>query len=348
MKNINLLYPLIALLSLQCSSPPPAEEPTIQTVLGALPASEMGTTLIHEHVFLDWSGADSIRPEEWDEEHAFQAILPYLEAAKAKGVNTLLECTPAYLGRYPALLKRLSEASGLQLLTNTGYYGARQNKYIPQHAFDESAEALAGRWIGEWENGIEGTGIRPGFIKIGIDSDTVLSPMHEKLVRAAAKTHLATGLTIVAHTGPEAGAYQEIQILEQEGVAPDAFVWTHAQEGALEAHAELARRGAWISLDGMGWLNDQNGQVDSTALQKYLDMLQNLRENGLLHRTLISHDAGWYTHGEPDGGSFQPFTAIFDTVIPALKKNGFTDEDIRKLLVENPQEAFAIRVRKKM
>src|SRR5258707_13572417 len=88
-------------------------------------------------------------------------------ALKARGARTFVDCTPAWLGRDPNLLVRLSEASGLHIVTNTGYYGAAQDKYLPAHAFEESAEKLAERWTSEGRNGIGGPGARPGFCKTG-------------------------------------------------------------------------------------------------------------------------------------------------------------------------------------
>src|SRR5258707_2664095 len=78
-------------------------------------------------------------------------------ALKARGARTFVDCTPAWLGRDPNLLVRLSEASGLHIVTNTGYYGAAQDKYLPAHAFEESAEALAARWTSEWRGRILST-----------------------------------------------------------------------------------------------------------------------------------------------------------------------------------------------
>lgn len=320
------------------------EVPYIMTISGVIPADSMGLSLIHEHVFLDWTGADSIQPQDWDNEAAFKTILPDLLEMKALGVRTFLECTPNYLGRNPLLLKRLADSTGLQMLTNTGYYGAVKNKYLPRHAYLETAQQLANRWIQEWKKGIEGTGIRPGFIKTSVD--VPLSPLHEKLIRAAAITHKKTGLTIVVHTGPEAGAYRELEILKQEGVAPEALVWTHAQSGTNEGHEKVARQGAWVSLDGMGWIDPADNQGDSTGLRNYISALKNLKTKNLLHRVLIAHDAGWYTHGATDGNvARKPYTTIFKLVIPELKKVGFTEADIRQLLVENPKKAYAIQIR---
>jgi len=346
-----IAFVLIALFS-ACSTEEAAEsasaEPAslfVQPLLDPVPVDSMGITLIHEHFFLDWTPAKHIDSSTWNNDAAFEAILPHLLDARARGVRTILECTPAYLGRNPELLQRLSESSGIRLLTNTGYYGARQDVHLPAHAFTETAEQLATRWISEYENGINSTRVKPGFIKIGVDDGEILSDVDAKLVRAAARTHLATGLTIVAHTGPDTPALQEVSILEAEGVAPEAWVWTHAQNGSPETHIALAQKGAWISLDGMGYITPEEG--DSSKLYQYLDMLSNLKENKLLHRALISHDAGWYTHGEPGGGNYTPYSVIFDLVLPELKKRGFTDENIRQLLVKNPQSAYAVQVRKK-
>lgn len=344
MKHFPLLTLLAIALTLFLANQIKKEAPYLMTVNGAIPADSMGLSLIHEHVFLDWSGADRINPKAWDNDGAFQIILPYLQEMKAQGVRTFLECTPNYIGRNPLLLKRLSDSTGLQILTNTGYYGARNNAHLPKHAYSETAQQLANRWIKEWKNGVDGTKIRPGFIKIGVE--VPLSPLHEKLVRAAAITHKKTGLTIVAHTGPEAGAYRELEILKEEGVAPEALVWTHAQGGTRAAHLDIARKGAWVSLDGMGWIDPADHKGDSTALQDYIGILKNLKDNHLLHRTLISHDAGWYTHGAKEALVYKSYTPIFQLVIPELKKIGFTEADMQQLLVETPKKAYAIQVRR--
>ena len=306
------------------------------TVKGEISAKQMGKTLPHEHVLVDFIGADSVSRDRYNPEEVFKVALPYLKEIKELGCQTFIECTPAYLGRDPVLLKRLSEASGLNIMTNTGYYGARQNQHLPQYAFKETVDQLAGRWINEWLNGIDNTNVRPGFIKIAVDRGK-LSDIHRKLVKAAARTHLKTGLTIASHTGPAIGAFEEIKILKEEGVDPSAFIWVHAQvEENMEYHVKAAQMGAWISFDGLG----------SGKLETYIQLLKNMKSQDLLHKVLISHDAGWYHVGETDGGNFIGFTTLFDKLLPALKDSGFTNDEINLLLVNNPEEAYSIRVRK--
>ena len=209
--------------------------------------------------------------------------------------------------------------------------GLTSEPFIP---LSNSFIHLAARWKMEWDNGIDGTGIKPGFIKIGV-MDGNLSDLHKKLVVAAALTHLKTGLTIASHTGPAIPAFEQLEILKEEGVAPEAFIWVHAQsENDLANHLKAARMGAWISLDG---LNNNN-------LNEYIRMIKNLRENRLLNKVLLSHDSGWYHPGEEEGGDYSGYTTLLEKLVPLLRKENFSEMEINQLLVINPAEAFTIGV----
>ncbi len=315
----------------------------IITVSGPINPDDMGTTLIHEHVFLDWSPVADYDPSIWDNENAFQFILPYLKEMKDAGVQTFLECTPEYLGRNPELLKGLSDVTGLNILTNTGFYAARDYQHVPQFAYEITADSLASIWIDEFKNGIGEFGIKPGFIKIGLNyNKDSLAPIEQKIVRASAITHKKTGLTIVAHSGKEHIANLCIEILKEEGVRPAAFVWTHAQNEEPTGHVNIAKKGAWVSLDGMGSIRVDTSAGDTLQLKRYVDYLVNLKAANLLHRVLVSHDSGWYTVGDENKNMGRRFTPIFEFVIPELKRRGFTDQDIDQLLIVNPPLAYTI------
>ena len=115
----------------------------IVSVTGNISPEQLGTALPHEHVLVDFIGADKVSRQRYDRDEVFSVVLPQLKRLRAAGCQALVECTPAYLGRDPLLLKRLGDASGVTILTNTGYYGARQGKFLPAHAFNESADQLA-------------------------------------------------------------------------------------------------------------------------------------------------------------------------------------------------------------
>lgn len=336
MVRVPSLILFLAGLSAAWASAEP-EEGSILTVMGAISPLELGRTLPHEHILVDFIGATETGYHRWDRQTVIAKVQPFLEEARGLGYTALVECTPAYIGRDPRLLRRLAERTGLHLLTNTGYYGARDNSFLPPHAFEETPEQLAARWTAEFFHGIEDTSIRPGFIKIGVDRGDVVSELQQKLVRAAALTHLKTGLTIVSHTGPTDAAFHQLEILQEMGVAPEAFVWTHATWAPLEKLIEAGRRGAWLSLDNVPDNPRRHDQLVTSLL--------GLRQADLLHRVLLSHDAGWYRPGEPDGGNFRPYTAISAALIPKLRAAGFTDADLDQMEITNPAEAFTLRLR---
>ncbi|MCF0054286.1 phosphotriesterase [Dyadobacter sp. CY356] len=311
------------------------QEGNINTVLGEIKAWDLGRTLIHEHILVDFIGADKINANRWDHQKVIDKVLPYLLEIKERGIKSLVECTPAYLGRDVLLLKKLSELSGLHILTNTGFYGASDNKYLPDFAFKETAEQLSSRWITEFNKGIDGTGIKPGFIKISVNPVS-LSTLHQKLVRAAAMTHLETGLTIYSHTGPSLPAFEEIEILQKEGVAAEAFVWVHANSNDPDDFLKAAKKGALISLDG----------ISKDNLEKNAVLVKFMKDHNLLNKVLISQDAGWYKPGEENGGNFRGFTDLSDRFIPLLKTKGLTDSDLDQLLIRNPVSVLTIRKRK--
>jgi len=309
---------------------------TLMTVNGPIDASKAGNILSHEHILVDFIGALSYDPGRWDRNEVVRSLLPHLTELRRKGCDTMIECTPAYLGRDVHLLKKLSEMTGLNIITNTGFYGARDNKFLPELIYETSAEDIAAVWIDEFENGIENTGARPGFMKISVNPDP-LSEIHQKLVTAAALTHLKTGLTIASHTGPAIPAFQQIEMIKKHGVDPSAFVWIHAQnEGDISNHLKAGKMGCWVSFDGL----------DEEHLEDYVSMLINMKDGNVLNRVLISHDAGWYEPDKPWEGLVRKYTVWFDSMVPKLKEAGFTKEEIKELIHFNPMQAFGVHVRK--
>ncbi len=310
-------------------------QPLIQHVNGAQKVSSNDIWLTHEHILVDFVGADSIQPNRWNHETVIKELFPFLEDLKKCKVYYFVDATPNYLGRDVLLLKEIADRTGIRMVTNTGLYGVRNNKFIPDYAREMTAENLAEKWISEFENGIDGTAIKPGFIKIGIDNADTLSPMHEKLIKAAAHTHLKTGLTIASHTGKAEGLWPQLKILKEAGVSPEAFIWVHAQsENNNDNYLKAAQMGCWISLDGLGW-----------ELDNHVEKILFAKQNGILNRILISHDAGWYDP-QKERQNIKPFTNIFTKLYPELKSKGFSEDDFKLLFSINPSKAYAIKLRK--
>lgn len=314
----------------------------VMTVGGKLPGDKMGVTLPHEHIITDFTGAEKIQQPQYQRSTAFKAMLPYLLSAKASGLNTFIDCTPAYIGRDVILLKQLSEATGLNIITNTGYYAAADQKYLPAHAYTESSEQLAARWMKEWEQGIEDNGIRPGFIKLGVGVGA-LKPVEQKLIRTAAKVHLKTGLKIAIHTGDGTAAVTYTELLINEGVRPDALIWVHAQNDSKgEFHTALAMKGCYISFDGF----------NKDELATYCRYIKNLKEEGLLNKVLLSHDDGFSVEkkdsdiifNQYQNGNSIPYGSVFTILKPALLQQGVSALEFDMIVRDNPRHAFKIEV----
>lgn len=306
----------------------------VQTVRGAIAPGEFGFALIHEHVMVDFIGAAETGPHRWDVDEVTLTMLPYFEQARERGISGFVDCTPAYIGRDVHLLRRLSELSGIHILTNTGYYGAGGDRYLPPHAFTESAEDLAGRWIREWREGIDGTDVRPGFIKIGVDpaGSEGLMEVDAKLVHAAAMAHRETGLVVVSHTAQGAAGLAQVAIFESEGVDPRHLILAHSDaEPDLTWHFRAAGRGAWISYDG----------IDARPIEEHLRLVPAMLERHP-DRLLLSMDSGWYNVGEPAGGTIRDYNALTDEFLPALLALGVGAEAIGQVTVANPARAFSV------
>jgi phosphotriesterase-related protein len=337
-----ILFLVFGIIIITCK---PESREYVMTVNGPESPGKMGITLEHEHILVDFIGADSTGYFRWNRDSVIKKALPVVLQAKGNGVRTIVECTPEWLGRDPLLLRSISRLTGINFITNTGYYGANKNKYIPQSFYKLDARELADLWISEFKNGIEDTGIKPGFIKIAIDPSDKLSAEHLKIITAAAMAHLKTGLVIASHTGPDKPAFAQLDVLKRNGVDPSSFIWVHAQGGTLEGNIRAAMEGAWISLDNIhDSRSAEPGALNS--IEWYANRIEGLKSKGLLSRVLISHDSGWYDPAEAGGGTFNGYNDIFDFFIPALKVKGFTDNEIDQIMVKNPQEAFKIKIRR--
>lgn len=328
-----------AVASAGCAShsrPRSGDRSFVMTVRGKLAAHELGVTLTHEHALASFQPWKEwvVSPRPYDRDEVIRRVLPHLQCIAAAGCRSFVDATAVGLGRDAVLLRKLSEASGLNIVTATGNYAAFEERFLPDYVRTDTVDALAARWVREFTDGIDGTDIRPGFIKLGFNGGP-LSDVETKLIRAAAKAHRATGLPIGAHTGPAMSAYQQLSELDAAQLHPSAWIWIHAQNEPDPAkYRDAARRGAWISLDGVG--------PDSLAL--HVERVVGLRDAGLLRRVLVSQDAGWYSVGESDGGTFRPYDTIFAKFIPALIERGFSGDEVDEIFVRNPASAFAVRV----
>lgn len=308
----------------------------LRTVNGDVTADRLGLILPHEHLFVDLRGPQVAGYGQGEPEAVARLLLPALREAETAGVTAVVECSTIGVGRNVRVLRHLAQLTPIRIIAPTGVY---REAYIPAELRDVSVDALADLWVKELTEGIEGTGVRAGFIKIAM-SDDGPTALEERSLKAAALASRRTGAVIASHTIGGAAAQREMDILEAAGLDLGRFIWVHAHtEPDTTVHLEAARRGAWVEFDAIGaanWFPEQSRLVDFTV---------NLLDAGFGGHILLSHDAGWYEPGQPEGrpaDGVRGYTALVNEFLPALRARGAGEDVVRRLTHDNPARAFSL------
>ncbi|MCK4260261.1 MAG: hypothetical protein KAX49_14885 [Halanaerobiales bacterium] len=303
----------------------------INSLLGRISPKKLGKTLMHEHIMCDYIGADFVSPDRYDRKEVVETMLPYLMKLKEAGCDTFVDATPHGSGRDVEILRECSLRSGLHFVTATGTF---KEKGVSKKIRAATIDAIVQCWEKEFREGIGETGIKPGFIKIALD-DGPISKLQEKILRAAARTSLKTGMAIQSHTLLPATILQAGRILEEEELPFDRFIWTHADCGEdLPTMIELGRRGMWIQIDSIGYM----------PYEKHVKMLRELIQAGILDRMLLSQDKGWFVVGKDKGRFVNPYHRLFTEFLPLCRASGIKEEWIDQMLVTNPAKVLDIKM----
>jgi phosphotriesterase-related protein len=312
---------------------------TVATVLGPVDMTELGFTLSHEHVGTNAAGLRHTYPEFIDREGIIEQSVAAMREAYAEGVRTIVDVSTFDLGRDVRMIEEVSRTSGIQIIVATGNHLA-----VPRPFGDVSPDVIAPLYIREIEEGIEGTGIKAGIIKVASDRGGI-TPPQEVVLRAAARAHNQTGTPISTHTwSPDRVGDQQVRILEEEGVNLDRVYIGHSNDDTdMDYLLGLLNKGVWLGLDRY-----PGGRVPGTPdWEKRTEIAYKLIEAGFCHRIMLSHDYSVpkARHGaavqeerrraNPDGYNFIP-----RRVLPLLKELGASDQDIHQITVENPRRFF--------
>ena len=218
---------------------------TVNSVTGPIDTDDLGFTLSHEHVGTNAAGLRHTYPEIIDRDGIREQSTAAMAAVREDGVRTIVDVSTFDLGRDVILIREVAEASGMQIIVATGNHLA-----VPRPFGDLSPDVIAELYIREIEEGIEGTGIKAGIIKVASDEGGITGPQ-EVVLRAAARAQKATGLPISTHTwSPERIGEAQVRILEEEGVDLDKVYIGHSNDDTdLDYLFGLLNKGVWLGLD---------------------------------------------------------------------------------------------------
>ncbi|MEW2444547.1 phosphotriesterase family protein [Micromonospora marina] len=319
--------------------------PTIETVTGPVEADRLGRTLMHEHVFIlsPEHAANEGRNGWWDEEQRVEDAVRRLAALHRRGIDAIVDPTVWGLGRDVHRLRRIAERVDLRIVVATGVY---IHEELPHHyayrgpgLLVDVPEPMVEDFVRDIEVGIAGTGIRAGVLKCAIDAPG-LTPAVERVARAVAEAHLRTGVPITVHTSAAArSGGVALDLFESVGVDPGDVVVGHAGDSNdLDYLTGLADRGALLGMDrfGLDVFNPERDRIATVAA---------LAARGYADRMVLSHDTACFL--DYFGAAHDQVRAtvtpnwhyehISDTVLPALRDAGVTDDQLCLMLVDNPR-----------
>ena len=313
--------------------------PTVNTVLGPIEPADLGFTLSHEHLGTNAAGLRHTYPDFVDRSGIIEQAVAELKVAYDEGLRTIVDVSTIDLGRDVAMMEEVSRKSGVNIVAATGNHLA-----VPRPFGDVSPDVIAPLYVKEIEEGIEGTGIKAGIIKVASDRGGVTQPQ-EVVLRAAARAHNRTGTPISTHTwSPDRVGDQQVRILEEEGVDLNRVYIGHSNDDFdMDYLLGLLDKGVWLGLDRY-----PGGRVPGTPnWEQRTEIVKKLIDAGHSDRIMLSHDSSVpkARHGaevqeerrraNPDGYSF-----IARKVLPRLKELGASDDDIHQIMVENPRRFF--------
>jgi phosphotriesterase-related protein len=326
---------------------PPRKSGIVQTVLGPISGDRMGFTAPHEHVLASSTEFLRLWPEYMGGRSKFtNDAVERLKAAKAAGIDTIIDCTTADLGRDVRLLQEVSRRAGVHIVAATGHW------LTPTPSFEaRTADELADFFTLEIERGIEDTGVIPGVIKAASQGDGV-TPFQENVFKAAARASKRTGVPVTTHSDARnRGGEQQAGILEKEGLDPRMACIGHSDESPdFDYLAGLARRGYTLGFDHLfyGLPSMGGGTNGIPTWEDRATMLKRLIDAGLNDRLLLANDWMFGLTILPTGtmdvlNERNPLGTLFNIrkTIPKLRETGVTEEQVRMITVLNPHAFFA-------
>jgi phosphotriesterase-related protein len=313
---------------------------TINSVLGPIDTSNLGFTLSHEHVVVTSAGIPHVYPDFLDRSGILEQAVHDLTDAYNGGVRTIVDVTTLDLGRDIRLIEEVSRKSGVQIIAATGIW-----RDIPRVFWTASPDQVARLFVREIEEGIEGTGIKAGIIKVANDQGDV-TDQGEIILRAAARAHKSTGVPISTHTwAQERVGDQQVRIFEEEDVDLNRVYIGHSNDTTdTEYLIALLDKGVWIGLDR--YPGPAPGGV-TPDWETRTETAKKLIDAGYAHRIMLGHD--WSVALLIASAEMQeqrrlrnPHGYLFITrqVLPRLLDLGVPEDVVKGINLDNPRRFF--------
>ena len=316
---------------------------TVPTVTGTVDSSELGRTLVHEHIFVLNTEYRENYLMDWDEEQRIADAVQKLTDVKEIGIDTIMDPTVLGLGRYIPRIQRIAAQVDVNIIVGTGLYTyndvPQQFEHRGPGLLVDMPEPLTAMFVQDITEGIADTGVRAGLLKCAIEHQG-LTPGVERVMRAVGQAHVQTGTPITVHTNPAAETGLVAQkVLKEEGVDLSKVIIGHSGDtNDVDYLCKVADAGSLLGMDRFG-LDVFN------PLEERIGTIIELVRRGYVESITLAHDANCYIDyfSEDAKHATAPnwhFRHISEDVIPALLKGGLSEADVETILVSNPRRHF--------
>jgi len=322
----------------------------VNTVTGPIPVGALGRTLMHEHLFIAFAGAE-YDPLAVLDRPAFiaEAVKRLVELREVHGVRSFVDPCPIELGRDVTMMKEISEKSGVHVVCTTGFYFEELG--LPPYWRARTVDEIAELYVREITQGIGTTGIKAGAIKVATGAPDI-TELEKKFLAAACLAQRATGVPIITHTQDGVGGPEQQKLFADGGVGAHRCLIGHCCGNADPAyHRRVVDGGSYIGFDRIGILRLMPDETRADNLAK-------LVRDGFAKQVMMSQDrhCGWLGKYQRQVGAAEqaemdrlrplgkwppPYSYMFTDFIPMLHARGVTQADIALMLDENPRRFFA-------
>ncbi len=273
-------------------------------------------TLMHEHITIDLSGVKNTDDTRLD---CFDITVREFKKLYEYGVRRVLDVTNRGMGRDLDYIRRVEKETGIKIPYSTGFY---KEPFFPEYVYTMSIDELANLMIDEYRN-MNATAIG----EIG-SSKGVITQAEQKVFDAAIIAQKETGAILTTHTSLGTLSVEQAKMITERGVEPDRVIIGHMDLSQnIDQILETLSYGVNIAFDTIG-KNDY--APDSFRVKA----LKRIKEEGLLHKVVLSLDITRKSHMKENGGI--GYSYLFETFIPMMKEAGLTDRDVDTLLADNP------------
>lgn len=292
-----------------------------RTVKGPIEASSLGPTHIHEHLYVVPN--DLPKYEDYTLDDIDRSISEAISFYNAGG-GTLVDLTPINYGRNPLALKKISEASNVNIMFVTGFH---KEEFQPKWLDDMSDKEVYDFLFHEINEGVTSEKLLPSAMKIGTSLNEI-TDSEKRIIKIAGNIQRDTHIPMITHCENGTMGLEQLELLKNSGADLSQVCLSHVDlTRDVEYIEKICETGASVSFDHVG---RELSSKDSQSIA----MLKQLVEDGFEEHICLSGDMGRKKYFRSYNG--KPGLDYILTEFRKLLLKEISEDSYEKMIHDNP------------